>query len=666
MSLKSTKWYYNRLKAMSVPEVFYRFKALAVNQAELHFPQSFSTNGKFAFPSKEDFYSRFFQRLDNREKIVPEYEKCFAKEKKVTLSQADELLAHKFRIFECEDIQFNGKIDWHRDFKTGRNWPNRFHAKINVYDDSMGGCKYIWELNRHQHLVTLAKAFYLTKEEKYAEEVCRQIESWIEDNPPFQGINWYSAMELAIRMISWVWAAGFIWDSKSFNSEFQSRLLSSIYFQASFVNRHLSKYSSANNHLIGEAAGLFVVGTIFSEFDNAKRWKDKSAKIIEQEALQQINPDGSPGEQATEYLLFVLDFYFQVVCLAKRNNFHFSQKMLQRIRKACEFLEQLQDSGGHIPHFGDSDDGRASYLSRVFSHKSLILLSNNLLQAESKDSLKSNDETCFWLLGPEREINKKSGSVPQKSRSLLFETGGTAILRTENRRVSLYIDCGPLGYGSMAAHGHADALNFVLTIDGQPIFVDPGTYLYHNAAEWRNYFRGTSAHNTIRIDGQNQAVAAGTFIWSKHFNCRVLSFESNHQTDKLVAQHDGYLSLPDPVIHRRTVQYNKSKNVIRIEDLIDCKSTHLVEQYFHLAPECEVTKAADNVWLIKKELIEVKLTCSQDFETEVHRGETEPPLGWYSKSFGHKEPTSVLKQHCKISGTTAFTSQIEIRTMEKD
>ena len=116
MSLKSTKWYYNRLKAMSVPEVFYRFKALAVNQAEQYFPQSFSTNGKFAFPSKEDFYSRFFQRLDNREEIVPEYEKCFAQEKKVTLSQADELLAHKFRIFEREDIQFNGKVDWHRDF----------------------------------------------------------------------------------------------------------------------------------------------------------------------------------------------------------------------------------------------------------------------------------------------------------------------------------------------------------------------------------------------------------------------------------------------------------------------------------------------------------------------------------------------------------------------
>ena len=218
----------------------------------------------------------------------------------------------------------------------------------------------------------------------------------------------------------------------------------------------------------------------------------------------------------------------------------------------------------------------------------------------------------------------------------------------------------------MAAHGHADALSFVLTIDGQPIFIDPGTYLYHNSAEWRNYFRGTSAHNTIRIDGQDQAVAAGTFIWSKHFDCRVLSFESNHKIDNLVADHDGYLSLPDPVNHRRTIQFNKSKNTIRIEDLIDCKSEHLVEQYFHLAPECEVTKAEDNLWLIKREYIEIKLTCPKDSATAVHRGETEPPLGWYSKSFGHKEPTSVLKQQCKIPGTTAFTSQIEIQTMEKN
>ena len=666
MSLKSTKWYYQRLKAMSVPEVLYRFRTVAVNQAEQRFPQSFSMTGKLVFPSKGKFYARFFRRLDNREEIVPEYEKCFTKEKKSTLAQADELLAHKFRIFERDDIQFNGKIDWHRDYKTGRNWPNRFHAKINVYDDSMSGCKYIWELNRHQHLVTLAKAFYLTKDEKYAEEVCRQIESWIEDNPPFQGINWYSAMELAIRMISWVWVAGFIWDSKFFNSKFQSRFLSSIYLQASFINRHLSKYSSANNHLIGEAAGLFIVGTIFSEFDEATEWTDKSAKILEQEALQQINPDGSPGEQATEYLLFVLDFYFQVICLAKRNGYHFSQKMLQRVRKACDFLEQLEDSSGHIPHFGDSDDGRASHLSQTFSHRSFISLSNNLLTAELKGSLKSNDETCFWLLGLELERNKKSGSISRKSKSILFETGGTAVLRTENRKVSLYVDCGPLGYGSMAAHGHADALSFVLTIDGQPIFVDPGTYLYHNAADWRNYFRGTSAHNTIRIDGQDQAVAAGTFIWSKHFDCRVLSFESNDITDKLVAQHDGYLSLKDPVNHRRTVRFNKSQSAIQIEDLIDCKSEHLVEQYFHLAPECEVTKAEDNVWLIKRGVIKIKLTCPRDFETEVHRGENEPPLGWYSKRFGHKQPTSVLKQHRKITGTTVFTSKIEIQTMEKN
>ena len=82
----------------------------------------------------------------------------------------------------------------------------------------------------------------------------------------------------------------------------------------------------------------------------------------------------------------------------------------------------------------------------------------------------------------------------------------------------------PLGYLSIAAHGHADALSFTLSVGGNEILIDPGTFAYHTQKRWREYFRGTSAHNTLRVDGADQSVPGGNFLWTQHSQTRVLSF----------------------------------------------------------------------------------------------------------------------------------------------
>ena len=74
-------------------------------------------------------------------------------------------------------------------------------------------------------------------------------------------------------------------------------------------------------------------------------------------------------------------------------------------------------------------------------------------------------------------------------------------------------DAGPLGYLSIAAHGHADALAFTLSAHGQELLIDPGTYAYHTEREWRDWFRGTAAHNTVTLDDENQSVIGGNFMW---------------------------------------------------------------------------------------------------------------------------------------------------------
>ncbi len=92
-------------------------------------------------------------------------------------------------------------------------------------------------------------------------------------------------------------------------------------------------------------------------------------------------------------------------------------------------------------------------------------------------------------------------------------TTSSAATSTRTHEIRLVVDAGPLGYRSIAAHGHADALSFTLSVGGLEFLVDPGTYAYHTQGAWRQYFRGTAAHNTVRVDGQDQSESGGNFMW---------------------------------------------------------------------------------------------------------------------------------------------------------
>ena len=112
--------------------------------------------------------------------------------------------------------------------------------------------------------------------------------------------------------------------------------------------------------------------------------------------------------------------------------------------------------------------------------------------------------------------------------------------------VLLVADAAPLGFLSIAAHGHADALSFVLSLGGVPVLVDPGTYCYHSDPTWREYFRGTAAHNTVRVDGLNQSEAVGPFMWSRKALSTLETFDVAGHPQRFVASHDGYRRLEDP------------------------------------------------------------------------------------------------------------------------
>ncbi len=387
------------------------------------------------------------------------------------------------------------------------------------YRDSAlcGDIKYVWEHNRHHHLVELAKAYYLTGKQEYADEVRAQVESWIEQCPYLQGVHWSSSLESAIRVINWCFAYRFLAARQGGylerHSEFVTRWSRSIHQHLVFISRYFSRYSSANNHLIGEACGLFVGALCFS-CRESPRWLRTSRQILEEEALRQVWPDGVSKEQAISYHSFVFDFLLIAGLLGRRNGQEFSAQYWERLERMAEFVSSVIDRKGDVPQIGDEDDGFVVVLSHEADFKLFrSLLATAAVLFRRGDFARAAvhfDEKSFWLLGFQ-DFQALCDQNQGRTATISFPFGGYYLLK--GGEGTMIVDCGPLGYLSLAAHGHADALSIQLAYKDRWLLVDPGTYAYHTQREWRDYFRGTAAHNTVRVDGVDQSVIGGNFMW---------------------------------------------------------------------------------------------------------------------------------------------------------
>jgi hypothetical protein len=269
------------------------------------------------------------------------------------------------------------------------------------------------------------------------------------------------------------------------------------------------------------------------------------------------------------------------------------------------------------------------------------------------------DRKTGWLLGARPVRVPAAGGAGGRS---AFPEGGYWVLSSQRGQpgeVRAVVDAGPLGYLSIAAHGHADALSVALSIDGEEVLIDPGTFAYHTQPAWRNYFRGTSAHNTVRIDGQDQSVIGGNFMWLDKARARCVEHHSDAAGERWVGEHDGYARLADPVVHRRTVELDKRAGCITITDVLTCKGRHGVELHWHLAEGLQPALQPDGGLALQVGGHEVSFRFSgTPSRLTLHRGEVEPPLGWASRRFDTKTPTWVARCHAEIDGSSSFVCRI--------
>jgi len=586
---------------------------------------------------------------------------------------ADRILAGTFDVLALRGAPLGFPPAWNADPKTGTRAPLRFGKTLDYRSPgTVGDVKYLWEMNRHLELVTLAQAWHLTREPRFAEGCRRLIDSWLAECPYPLGANWCSSLELAIRLINWacVWQLLGAEESTVFaghdGAAFRARWLSSIHRHCHFIAGHLSRHSSANNHLLGEAAGLAIAALTWPLWKSSPRWLERATAELTHEALTQNHEDGVNKEQAVWYHAAVADLLLLAGLIARANGCDAQPAYWRRLESMLEFVASIMDAAGNVPAFGDADDGvlvRWAPLDRGQLFRSLLATGAVLFdRAEFARKAREFDDKSRWLLGDEGEATfARLVSMPHGGARPLpraFPQGGYYLLGEgfdTAREVKIVADAGALGYLSIAAHAHADALSFTLSAAGQPLLVDPGTFAYHCDRKWRRYFRGTRAHNTVCIDGLDQSRPAGSFLWLDHAPVAVEAFES----ERLVASHDGYSRLSDPVRHRRTFAYDRERFLLVITDELICRGTHHVELNWHFAPQCQVLRSEGAVLA---ELGGVRLTLKIDprLACRLESGSESPPGGWFSPSYDVKVPATSARASGETQGAATFVTEIRI------
>ena len=650
-------WKLNRLRCMTPAEIGHRVVKAAAMRAE-----------------RWGLVRCVVPAADLTRRAVPWIHANVRVDAEAYVEAAERVIAGRYDVFALQDVKLGNPPRWNRDPKTGTEAPLAFGKALDYRDASLvGDCKYLWEPNRHLHLVTLAQAYALTREIRFARTLREHLESWFDACPFRMGPNWSSSLEAGLRIVNWAFAWQLVDgpDSVLFAGEegraFRDRWLESIYRHAEFVAGHFSLHSSANNHLIGEALGLYVAAVAWPHWHRCGRWRRTARAILEREALLQNAPDGVNREQAISYQQFTFDMLLFAMLAGRANDDEFPPAYVERLGRMLEFLASIIDVGGNVPMIGDADDAHVARLdpSAGFCRYKSSLATGAVLfkRADFKAKAGTLDDKTRWLLGADGEV--RFHALRETTRGLpvrrKFAEGGYYILGTDFEtpaEIRLVADVAPLGYREIAAHGHADALSFTLSVGGTEFFVDPGTFAYHTEGEWRAYFRGTSAHNTVRIDGRDQSEPGGNFMWLAKANAERLAWSSNAELDLLEGRHDGYARLADPVIHRRRIALDKRFRVIEIVDALEMRGEHEVEVFLHCAEDTVIEPGADGLTLTRGGL-SIRVAGPEGMEPEILCGSVEPIAGWISRRFDVKQPINTLVWRARLSGPQSLRTRID-------
>ena len=611
----------------------------------------------------------FFPSLGHRKEIALIMKRRFSNEHDALIASAHRAAHGKFDLLGHSGLSFGDPIDWHLEPESGKRTGIDHWSKIDYLNPEVAGDKKItWELNRHQHFVTLGQAYWLTGNEWFASVFVAQATSWMDSNPPGRGINWASSLEVGFRSISWLWALHLFAGSPQLTTQFVMRLLKYLIAHGRHLELYLSHYFSPNTHLTGEALALFYIGTALPELKRAERWRVLGQRTLLEQLLIQVRADGVYFEQSSYYHRYTTDFYMHLVMLAKASGASLPAEVELKLADMLDHLMWITRPDGSTPLIGDDDGGqliklgvRATDDFRDTLATGAALFGHGDLKAVAGKA----PAELLWLLGPDglsRYDHLKGEPSNQSSRA--FKSSGYYVMRDgwAEDSSSVVIDCGP--HGSLACgHAHSDALAFEFAALGKTWLVDPGTFTYTGDSQARDEFRTTDAHNTISVDGQSQSLPAGSFSWGHVASASIRSFIAGNGYDYFEGSHSGYERLADAVRHQRSMLFVKAdgeqdgfeapSSYLVVRDTLIAQERHHYRITYHLAPGCSAI--ADGNRVIVSEPGGGRLNIAVFGRSEPRASVIQ---GWVSRGYGRREPALVAHFEVDATGPQEFASFI--------
>jgi hypothetical protein len=421
------------------------------------------------------------------------------------------ILDGQWKAFGHLPLTIDDPPRWHFDYLAGVDRHSSRTAFKLDHRVQPGGAdiKIIWEPNRWYQLVRLAMAGWLLDDAQARDKCLEWIHNWVESNPPFTGLNWTSGLETGIRLIQFAWIDALLLGAGVPNKSLEELRRRVLPPHIWYTWRYRSFGSSANNHLLGELAGLIVALARWPELSNISASLSEIAVVWEAEVLSQFAEDGGNKEQALGYHLFSLEFCIQSEAAIEAAGLTVSPAVKERIARAGEFYVKIKPEGD-IWDYGDTDN---AWVTPLFANESNA---SREWWRWFNDSSQSPALNFWWNKSTARPRALKNGWD-------VFDSTGLAVCREGDWFVRF--DFSFLGFPSIAPHGHLDALHVSVWHRGKAVIVDPGTGAYYADKQVRNYLADWAAHNSPHLKAPPDSFPprAGTFLWSRHH--RIPEFE---------------------------------------------------------------------------------------------------------------------------------------------
>jgi hypothetical protein len=490
-------------------------------------------------------------------------------------------------------------IDWARDFRVGIGWPAGFARSIDyVNRDRPSDVKVPWEISRLQWLIPAGQAFLLTGDERYAEATRDILLEWIEANPLAYTVNWSCTMEAAMRLFTWTWLFHVFAGSNAWRDErFRVRFLACLYLHGDFTRRHIEKADINGNHYTADLAGLVMAGYFFGNAGDAPLWRNIGWSGLQAEIQRQVHDDGIDFEASVAYHRLVLELFLWPALFRQAVGDAVPADYAKRLCAMARFVSAYSREDGTSPLWGDADDARALPFGgqRLGDHRHLIGLAAMAFDDEGlAASFGGSRSELIWIFGLEKAAAFRAAPAAPAA-SMAFPEGGAYVMRAGRHHV--FIDCGPIGLAGRGGHGHNDALSFEAWLDGVPLVIDRGAYVYTASFEKRNEFRSTSSHNTPRVDGVEINRFDPNNLWNMQDDAKAecVSWRSDEIEDVFVGKHQGYRHLGIEV--ERTIKLDKKTGRLDIIDRIDGKGHRQLTVPLHLASQVSVAHRGGQVGL---------------------------------------------------------------------